>query len=236
MPTATIGWTPVNTQAATTAMVQPPSIPTHTWGTPTAPPWPWPTTLTLPRPGAPRPTCTASSRTWAGIRRTARARAGGAQRRHPRRRLAAPPLPPRRRPPAKGSAPGCIHPQLSLWGMGPGTSTDPRHCSFHPAPLRPPHVPAPAGGGTLLPGVQRDGLLAPRRPVTDGRRTLRAGVQVSPDTVLPQGHAPDFPHPARAPPCCPPAVPAQLSLYRGHRPHPGQCPGGGSHVSPPTPT
>ena len=57
-------------------------------------------------------------------------------------------------------------------------------------PLRPPHVPALAGGGTLLPGLQRGGLPAPRHPVTGGRRTLRTGVWVSPNTGLPQRHAP----------------------------------------------
>ena len=237
MPTATSGWTPVTTQAATTAMLQPPSNPTHTRGTPTNPAWPWPTTPTLPHPGAPRPTGTATSRTSVGIRGTARARAGGAQRINPWRRLAAPPFPPQRRPPAKGPAPGCVHPQLPPPppGMGLGASVGPGHSSVGPAPLRPQHVPAPAKA-TLLPRVHRDGLLAPQHPVAGGRRTLHAGVWVSPDTVLPQRHAPDFPHPARTPPRCPPTVPAQTRLYRGHRPHPGPCLGAGSHISPPSPT
>ena len=208
----------------------------HHAATPTTPAWPWPTTPTLPRPGAPKPTRTASSRTSARIQGTARAGAGGAQRRHPKRRVAAPPLPPRRRPPPQGPAPGCVHPLLPPQGMGPVADAGPGHSPVRPTPLRPPHVPTHAGGGTLLPGVQRDGLLDPRRFVASGRRALRAGVCVSPHTVLPQGHAPNLPHPARAPPCCPPTIPAQPCLCRGHLPHPGQCPGAGSHISPPTPS
>ena len=47
VPTAMSGWTAAHTPAATTTMLQPPSSPTHTRGTPLTPAWPWPTILTL---------------------------------------------------------------------------------------------------------------------------------------------------------------------------------------------
>ena len=131
-------------------MLRHPSSPTRTRGSPTAPLWPWPTTPTLPRPGAPQPTRTASSHTSAGTRGTARAGAGGAQRRHPRRRVAAAPLPPRRRPPPQRPTPRCVHPLLPPHRMGPGADAGPGHIPVHTTPLRPPHVSAPAGGGTLV--------------------------------------------------------------------------------------
>ena len=120
--------------------------------------------------------------------------------------------------------------------MGLGAHASPGHGLVHPASLRPPHVPAPASRGTLLPGVLWSGLMAPRHPVACGCRTLRTGVWISPDTVLSQRHAARLPHPTRAPSCRPPTVLAQPRLYRGHRPHPYPSPGAGGRLPTPSST
>ena len=182
---------------------------------------PWHTTPTPPRSGAPHPTHTATSRTSGATGGSARPGSGGAQWGHPRRRLVAPPLPPGWRPLADGRAPGCIHPQPPPpKKMGLGTHATPKGSPVYLASVRPPHVPAPTSGGTLLPGVQWCGLMAPRHHVACGCCTLRTGDWVSPHTFLPQGHAARLAHLTRAPPCRPPAFLAQPRLSHGHRPHP----------------
>ena len=155
---------------------RPLSCPIPTRGTNKTPGSPWYTTPTPPLPWRHLRGHTSTSGTSGTTRGTARPGNNSPQRGHPQRGLGTPPLPPGRRPPVDGSAPGCIYPQLPPPGVGSGSHAAPGHGPVHSAPIRPPHVPAPTSGGTLLPSVQWCGHVALRHLVARGSSALRASV------------------------------------------------------------
>ena len=227
MPTAMSGWIPVSTQATTIATPRHPSLPTPTRRASTTPALPWHTTPTPPHAGAPQPTHTATSRTLGVTRGTAGTGTSGAHEDIPDAFS-------RLRPSHLNGVPRLTDLHLGAYTPAPPLE-DGAWCPCQPR-TRPSssrlHTPTTCGVHYYLVCTGADSWPLDTLSLVGAVHCIH--VWISPDTILSQRHAARLPHPARAPPCCPPTVLAQPRLCHGHRPHRCQSPGAGGHI--PTPT